>query len=146
VAISKPRLNGGTVNPAKAAILFCLTAATASGSWYLHVWAPDRLWRRTDLAGTKFMDQGRFAEAERQFAAAIHEARFFGDRDPRLAKSLLHQAQALVAQNKHPDAIPLLEQAIMIYQRAHGLDHPETAAVLNYFAQTKATAETGLQP
>jgi tetratricopeptide (TPR) repeat protein len=122
------------VQTAKAAILFCLAVATGSGSWYLRVRVPDNQWRRIDEAGRKSMDQGRFGEAERQFATAIAAARSFGDRDPRLAQSLFHRAEALVAQAKHSDAIPVLQQVLAIYQKTHGPHHPETAAVLEYYS------------
>ena len=131
---------------AKAAMLFCLTVATGTGSWYLRVRVPDNQWRRPDEAGRESMNRGRFGEADRQFATAIVAAREFGDRDPRLARSLFHRAQALVAQAKPSDAIPLLEQALAIYQRAHGPHHPETAAVLELYSSTKAKATTVLQP
>ncbi|MFI5459254.1 MAG: tetratricopeptide repeat protein [Isosphaerales bacterium] len=119
---------------AKAAILFCLAVATGSGSWYLRVRVPDNQWRRTDEAGRKSMDQGRFGEADRQFVTAIEAARAFGDRDLRLARSLFHRAQALVAQAKHSDAVPLLEQALAIYEKALGQDHPDVARVREYYA------------
>jgi len=114
--------------------LFCLAVATGSGSWYLRVRVPDNQWRRTDEAGRKSLDQGRFREADRQFVTAIVAARAFGDHDPRLARSLVHRAQALVAQAKLSDAIPLLEQALAIDEKVLGPYHPDVARVLEYYA------------
>jgi len=122
------------VQTAKAAILLCLAMATGAGTWYLHVQVPDNQWRRPNEAGWRSMNQRRFGEAERQFAMAVEAARAFGSRDPRLARSLFDQAQALVAQARHDEAIPLLEQALAIHENAHGPLHPETVTVLEYYS------------
>jgi tetratricopeptide (TPR) repeat protein len=122
------------VQTAKAAMLLCLTVATGLGSWYLRVQIPGNQWRRQDEAGLTSMDQQRFVEAERQFATAVETARSFGDRDPRLAQSLFHLAQALAAQAKYTEAIPLLEQSAAIKQTILGPDHNDVALVLEHYA------------
>ena len=119
----------------KAAILLCLAMATGAGTWYLQVRIPDNQWRRPSDAGLRSMDQGNFDEADRQFAMAVEAARHFGRRDLRLARSLFDRAQALVAQDKRAEAIPVLEQSLAIHEKAHGLDHHETVSVLQYYSE-----------
>ncbi len=119
---------------AKAAILLCLTVATGLGSWYLGVQVPDNQWRRPDQAGQRSMYQDRPGEAERLFATAVEVARTFGDRDPRLARSLFHQAQALEAQAKYTEAIPLLKESAAISETMPGLGHEDNAHILELYA------------
>jgi tetratricopeptide (TPR) repeat protein len=118
------------VQTAKAAMLLCLTVATGLGSWYL----TDNQWRRPDEAGQTFLNQERFVEAERLFATAVEAARSFGGHDPRLARSLFHQAQSLSAQGKDAEAIPLLKESAAIHQTNLGPDHPEAARVREHYA------------
>jgi len=120
------------VQTAKAALLLCLTVATGFGSWYLRVLIPADQWRQQDEAGQTSMDQERFVEAERYFAVAVAAARPFGDRDFRLARSLFHLAQALAAQAKYAEAIPLFEQSVAINETILGPDHRDVALVLKH--------------
>jgi tetratricopeptide (TPR) repeat protein len=122
------------VQTTKAAILLCLAMATGTGTWYLQVRIPDNQWRHSNDAGRRSMDQGNVDEAERQFAMAVETARRFGRRDLRLARSLLDRARALVAQDRRAEAIPVLEQALAIEEKVHGLDHQETVSVLQYYS------------
>ena len=57
-----------------------------------------------------------------------------GENDPREALSLFHQADALVAQHRFDDAIPLFERALAIDEKALGPDHPDVAPVLEHYA------------
>jgi tetratricopeptide (TPR) repeat protein len=129
------------VQAAKIAMFLSLGVAAALGSWYLRVRVPDSQWRRPDEAGRDLMSQGRFGEAERQFAAAVAAAHALGADDPRLALALSHQAEALVAQTRFADAIPLFERALAIEEKILGPDHPEIAQVLEPFAAS--LRETG---
>jgi tetratricopeptide (TPR) repeat protein len=133
------------VQAAKAAILLCLTVAMGSASWYLRVRAPENHWRRIDQAGQASMSQGRFGEAERHFTAAIEAARAFGAHDPRLARSLFHQAEALVAQARHSEAAPLLEQALVVHVKALGRDHPESARMRAYYSALRDALDQSRQ-
>jgi tetratricopeptide (TPR) repeat protein len=103
------------------------------GCWYLHVRLPANRWYCPYESGRKFMNEGRFVEAERQFATAVATARLIGDHDHRVALSLFQQAQALVAQARFEEAIPLFEQTLAIDDRALGPDHPEIAPVLECY-------------
>jgi len=122
------------VQAAKMAIFLSLAVATALGSWYLRVRIPERQWRRPHEAGRASMSRGQFGEAEREFATAVELAKALGENDPREALSLYHQADALVAQNRFDDAIPLFERALAIDEKALGPDHPDVAPVLEHYA------------
>ncbi len=116
------------------AIFLSLAVATALGSWYLGVRIPDDQWRRPHEAGRASMSRGLFGEAEREFATAVELARMLGEDDPREALSLFNQADALVAQERFDDAIPLFQRALEIDEKALGPDHPDVAPVLEHFA------------
>jgi tetratricopeptide (TPR) repeat protein len=117
------------VQTAKAAMLLCLTVTAGLGAWYL----TDNQWRRPDEAGQTLLKQERFVEAERLFATAVEAARSFGGHDPRLARSLFHQAQSLSAQGKYTEAIPLLKESATIQERMLGRDHHDVALVLEQY-------------
>ncbi len=119
---------------AKLAIFLSLAVATALGSWYLRVRIPESQWRGPHEAGRVSMSRGQFGEAEREFATAVELAKALGENDPREALSLFHQADALVAQNRFDDAIPLFERALAIDEKALGPDHPDVAPVLEHYA------------
>jgi tetratricopeptide (TPR) repeat protein len=76
------------------------------------------------------MAQGRFHEAEREFAAAVEAARALGDQDPRLALALGHLADAMSMQARYAAAIPLYQQALAIDEQALGPKHPDLATCL----------------
>jgi serine/threonine-protein kinase len=127
------------------AIFLSLAAVTTWGSWYLRVRLPADQWRRPYEAGRQLMDQGRFGEAERQFAAAVAAAGQLGEHDLRLARSLSDQAQALAAQERFADALPLLAHAIAIHDKALGPRHAHVAPVLEqYAASLRETGQTAL--
>jgi tetratricopeptide (TPR) repeat protein len=116
------------------AIFLSLAAATALGSWYLRVRMPESHWRQPHEAGRASMSRGQFGVAEREFETAVELAKALGADDPREALSLFHQADALVAQNRFDDAIPLFERALAIDEKALGPDHPDVAPVLEHYA------------
>ncbi len=116
------------------AIFLSLALATALGSWYLGVRIPDNQWRRPHEAGRESMSRGQFGEAEREFATAVELARALGEDDPREALSLFNQADALVAQARFADAIPLFQRALEIDEKVLGPDHPDVVPVLEHFA------------
>ncbi len=71
-----------------------------------------------------------YADAERQFAAAVEAAEEFGPQDRRLATSLNNLAVLYRAQGKYPEAEPLYKRALAIREKALGPDHPDVAASL----------------
>jgi hypothetical protein len=121
---------------AKAATLLCLTLATGLGSWYLHARMPDHLWHICDEAGHRALERGQAGEAECLFAEAVKSARGFGAGDARLARSLFHQAQALEAQAKFSEALPLLEESAQIGQINWHMSSRETGAIRAFRAAT----------
>jgi hypothetical protein len=108
--------------------------ATGLGYWYLRVWIPASQWHGPLAAGRRLMSQGHFGQAERQFGLAVAAARRLGADDPRLGMSLGEQADALVAQGRLSDAIPLFEHALEIDEKALGSDHPQVAQLLEHYA------------
>ena len=122
-----------SVQAAKMAIFLSLAVATALGSWYLGVRS-----RTTSggapRGGPAVHEPGQFGEAEREFATAVALARFLGEDDPREALSLSNQADALVAQSRFDDAIPLFQRALEIDEKVLGPDHPDVAPLLEHFA------------
>ncbi len=125
---------------ARAAIIFCMALATSVGTWYLRVRIPENQWLTLCAAGRESLDLGRFNEAERRFVVAVEAARVFGEGDPRLARSLFLQAQALVGEARQTEALPLLERSMAIYNKAFGPDHPESTRVLKYYMSIRDSA------
>jgi tetratricopeptide (TPR) repeat protein len=130
----------------RVSLFVCLALATGLGTWYLGVRLPDNQWRLADRAGQGLMDQTRYIEAERQFAMAAEAGRLFGDHDPRRAVSLFHLAQALAAQSKNAEAIPLLEQSAAISEHTLGPDHPDVKQVREYHAALLRQSHEGHGP
>ena len=85
-------------------------------------------------AGVKAYRQGRYAEAERQFKAAISEAEKFGEQDTRFATSLEKLAEVYGAQGKYGEAEALFKRELAISEKALGSDHPNVALSLNNLA------------
>ena len=101
-------------------------------------------WESYIQAGEAAYQQGNYAEAEKQFLAALQEAENFGPEDPRLATSLNNLANLYEAQGKYTEAEPLYQRALTIYEKALGPEHPNVATSLNnlavlYEAQGKYT-------
>ena len=61
-------------------------------------------------AGTRAYEQGHYAEAEKQWIAALEEAEKFGPQDPRLATSLNSLAFLYHAQGQYGQAEPLFKR------------------------------------
>jgi hypothetical protein len=80
------------------------------------------------------MERELYGEAERQFAMAVEAVRTSGDHDPRRGLSLFHLAQALIAQSKNSEALPLLERSVALTEKSLGLNHPDVSLVLQYQA------------
>lgn len=96
--------------------------------------AHERLWESYRESGEKEYQEGRFAEAEKMFLAALHEAEKFGPEDPRLARTLNNLAFLYVTQDQYAEAEPLLKRALAIRQQALGTEPAEVATSLNNLA------------
>ena len=90
-----------------------------------------RRWDKYIDAGGKAYEQGKYAEAEKQFTAALKEAENFGEQDPRLATSLNNLALVYHDQGKYAEAEPLYRRSLAIKEKALGSEHPRVATSLN---------------
>ena len=88
-------------------LAFLLPAACQSNSW-----------KSNNAAGSKALQQGRYADAEKLFLAALEEAKEFGPQDQRLATSLNNLASVYQAQGKYAEAEPLFKRALAIWEKA----------------------------
>ena len=91
-------------------------------------------------AGLKAYEQGRYAEAEKVFLAAIAETSF-GPRDMRLAKGLNNLGALYSTQRKYAVAEPLFKRSLSISEKALGPEHPYVADSLENYA--RLLRETG---
>lgn len=128
---------------------------STKGSWWLlvvltvmllatHASAQNTLWEKYNDAGKNAFQQGRYAETEKQFKAALKEAEQFGSEDPRLAATLNNLADVYRAQGKYALAEPLYQRALAIFEKAPGPEDSIVAVSLNrlaglYHAQGKYT-------
>ena len=77
-------------------------------------------WESNNAAGVKAFQQGRYADAEKLFLAALEEAEGFGPDDPRLATSLNNLAGLYDNQGKYAEAEPLYKRSLAIDEKALG--------------------------
>ena len=108
--------------------MLCLSLGSASCS------QPILLWETYNDAGIEAYEQGRYAEAEKLWLAALKEAEKFGPQAPRLATSLNNLALLYDTQGKYAEAEPLYKRALEIDEKALGPDHPSVAVSLNNLA------------
>ena len=102
-----------------------LVSAQACTSWN---------WISYNNAGTEALEQGRYAEAEEQFLAALKEAENFGPEDLRLARSLNELARLYHAEDKYAEAEPLYQRSLAIWEKTLGPEHPNVATSLENYA------------
>ena len=102
-------------------------------------------WESNSAAGVKAFHQGRYADAEKLFLAALEEAEGFGPDDPRLATSVNNLAGLYQAQGKYVKAVRFYKDSLAILEKALGPDHPRVATSLENYAEllreTKREAE-----
>jgi tetratricopeptide (TPR) repeat protein len=85
-------------------------------------------------AGVAAYQQGKYAEAEKQWVAAVKEAEGFGPQDPRLAASLNRLGEVHLHQRRYAEAEPLIKRALAIRQKALGPKNPDVAMSLHNLA------------
>ena len=122
--------------------------ATSGLVWLLlgtACFAPGATWEAHSDAGLEAYQQGDYAEAEKQWMAAVRKAEAFEPQDPRLATSLNNLAELYHTQGQYAQAEPLYKRALAIYEKALGPDHPSVATSLENYAdllqKTGRTAE-----
>ena len=81
-------------------------------------------------AGVEARQEGRYADAEKQFKAALQEAEKFGKQDPRLGVILLALGTVYKNKGQYTEAQPLLKRALAILEKALGPQHPTVAGEL----------------
>jgi len=96
--------------------------------------ADEAAWERYNLAGILAYQRGDYAEATKQFEAALKEAQDFGEQDPRLATSLNNLAWVYDAQGNYGEAGPLYKRSLAIREKALGPEHPDVAQTLSNLA------------
>src|SRR5206468_3608618 len=98
-------------------------------------WARSRVsrtvaWEAHFHAGMIACREGRWEAAIGQYAAALREAEWFEDDDPRLTASLSALAALYRHQGRPADAEPLCRRGLALKERALGPLHPDVAASL----------------
>jgi len=96
-------------------LVCCVTAVSAR----------DGRWERVTAAGMQAFEQGDYAEAARQFQAALPLADAGS-----LSPSLMNLAAVYYAQGQYTDAAPLYQRALVLQEQILGPDHPQLIPVL----------------
>jgi len=91
-------------------------------------------WEHVTAAGMQAFAQGDYAEAARQFQAALPLAEGQRPDDERLATSLMHLAAVYTTQGQYSDAAPLYQRTLVLHEQLLGPDHPQVADVLEAYA------------
>jgi tetratricopeptide (TPR) repeat protein len=89
------------------------------------VLAQDGRWERVTAAGVQAFEQGDYAEAARQFQAALPLADVGS-----LVPSLMNLAAVYYAQDQYTDAARLYQRALVLQEQILGPDHPQLVPVL----------------
>ena len=97
-------------------------------------------WESKNAEGVKALQEGRYADAEKLFLAALEKAEGFGPQDPRLATSLNNLAELYRTQGKYAKAEPLHKRVLTIKEKTLRTEHPDVAQSLeNYAALLRET-------
>jgi tetratricopeptide (TPR) repeat protein len=111
----------------------------------------DSTWGNLDQVGVRAFEKGDYTEAQELLEGAVKEAEKFGDMDARLGTSLLNLSHCLIEEGLSSDALPQLQRALTIREKASGKESIDYAAVANtlgvaFFLLNKAVdAEQYLQ-
>jgi tetratricopeptide (TPR) repeat protein len=87
--------------------------------------AQEGRWERVTALGVQAFAQGDYAEAARQFQAALPLADVGS-----LAISFMHVAAVYDAQGQYPEAALLYRRALVLQEQSVGPDHPQLVDVL----------------
>ena len=88
-------------------------------------------WKEHIQGGLIASKSGDYRGAGIRFEAAVREARYFGNLDPRYAASLYFLAVAYHRQDRYAEAEPLYKQALAITEKVRGPRHPDVATQLS---------------
>jgi tetratricopeptide (TPR) repeat protein len=89
------------------------------------VLAQEGRWERVTATGVQAFEQGDYAEAARQFQAALPLADIGS-----LVPSLMNLAAVYYAQGQYTDAAALYRRALVLQEQVLGPDHPQLVTVL----------------
>ncbi len=106
----------------------CLALSSA------HATAGTDDWQKHMDAAVEAFVASDYAEAGKQYEAAVNEAEAFGADDTRLAESLNGLAVVYRDQGRYTEAEPLLKRALSIREKALGPAHPDVIQSLNNLA------------
>ena len=95
------------------------------------VCAQNSMWEESITAGSQALQEGRYAEAEKLFVAALEEAEKFGEHDSRLALSHLALGRVYQELGHYTQAEPIYKRGLAIQEKALGPEHPKVATSLN---------------
>ena len=98
------------------------------------IYAEDVSWDRATTAGLKAYDQGQYAEAARQFQAALTIAETLRPDDPRVPTSIMRLATVYHIQGQYTQAESLYQRALALQEQLLGPDHPQLVEVLEAYA------------
>ncbi|MGQ0810094.1 MAG: tetratricopeptide repeat protein [Nitrospiraceae bacterium] len=92
-------------------------------------------WEQEQAKASEAFRQGRYADAETRWAAALKKAEEFEVRDPRLDTTLDSFAFLYSSQLKYADAEPLYQRLLTIRLKVLGSTHPDVAKTLYNLAK-----------
>jgi tetratricopeptide (TPR) repeat protein len=96
--------------------------------------ADEAVWKQYMRAGLSAYQRGDYAEATKQWEAALKEAQDFGAQKTHPAISLYALAELYRAQGRYGEAEPLYKRSLAIREKALGPKHPDVALSLNQLA------------
>jgi tetratricopeptide (TPR) repeat protein len=101
------------------------------------VYAQDVRWESMTTAGVRAFEQGDYAEAARQFQAALAIAETLTPDDPRLSTSLINLATVYRTQGQYTQAESCYQRALVLQEQILGTEHPQLVEVLEAYAALK---------
>lgn len=96
-------------------------------------------WQDDYASGQQALLYRDYAAAERHLIAALDKAESFGASDDRLARTLNELARTYRLQRNFAKAEPLLERAIVLFDKGQAPDSPELAEALVAAAEVRAS-------
>ncbi len=116
-------------------LLLTLVLALGSFLYFKTVYWTPHSWERHIQAGLRAQNRGDFAEAEREFLAALSDARDIPDHQLALRHTLNNLVEVYRSQAKYDEAVATIRQIIEIDESKLGPDHPNVAASWNNLAE-----------
>ena len=111
-------------------ILFVLMAL----AYVTYVKVRETTWQADYDAGRTALAEGRLTEARAQYQAAVEAARGFGERDSKLAQSLIGLGFVSIVEGKDDDARRHFQEAMTLLEKLPGGEAPDIAECLNGLA------------